>query len=73
MRAPMFTSDVPGAQCVRPRSQVVLPSVASSGRRAHRCIAKRLGIAARGMQWARQGAPRIASFEREAVGRDALL
>ena len=45
MRAPMFASYVPGAQCVRPRSQVVLPSVASSGRRARekRAVASRKG------------------------------
>ena len=55
MRAPMFASCVPGAQCVRPRSQVVIrfsvsrPSRLSGARGAHRRIAKGLGIAMRGM------------------------
>ena len=74
MRAPMFASCVPGAQFVRPRLQVVIrfsvsrPFRLSGARGAHRCIAKRLGVATREMQWARQSAPGIASFERDAVG-----
>ena len=63
---------------VRPESQVVIrfsvsrPFRFSGAQGARRRIAKRLGVAKRGMQWARQGAPRILSVERDAVVRDDL-
>ena len=67
MRAPMFASDVPGAQCVRPRSQVVLPSVASYGRRAReeRAVASRggWGLPRGGCSGRARARPRIVSFE----------
>ena len=60
------------APAVASRFSVSRPFRLSGARGARRCVAKRLGIAARGVQWERLGAPGVASFEKDAVGRDAL-